>query len=118
MPEQHLDTRPSGTADGDAGWIELPDLEAALPVSPSNIAADAGARAEIERDELARDFAEIENATAALRKGEPALESWTTPPAATLAKPPRPLWLLIAALWLSTALVAAGALVAIVMFVG
>ncbi len=67
-----------------------------------------GALAQFERDQLARDIADIESATAALRRAEPALESWTKPPTPAVTKP-RPLWLLIGVLWLSTALVTAGA---------
>ena len=70
-----------------------------------------------ERDQLARDIVEIERATAALRRAEPALESWTNPPAQTIGKP-RPVWLLISVLWISTALVTVGAVVAIAALVG
>ena len=70
-----------------------------------------------EHDQLARDLAEIERAAAALRRAEPALESWVSPPALTLAKP-RPVWLLIGLLWLSTALFTVGAVVAIHALVG
>lgn len=70
-----------------------------------------------EYDQLARDLAEIERAAAALCRAEPALESWAIPPAPTLRKP-RPVWLLIGLLWLSTALFTVGAVVAIHAFVG
>ncbi len=73
--------------------------------------------ADAERDQLARDIVEIERATAALRRAEPALESWTNPSAQTIGKP-RPLWLLISVLWISTALVTVGAVVAIAALVG
>ena len=66
---------------------------------------------------MARDIADIETATATLRKAEPALESWTKAPANTGGKP-RPVWLLIGVLWLSTALVTAGAVVAIATLAG
>jgi len=68
-------------------------------------------------DQLARDIAEIEAASAALRKAEPELESWTEA-AAPLADTPRPIWLIIGMLWLSTALVTAGAVVAIATLAG
>jgi hypothetical protein len=74
---------------------------------------EAGALAQTVRDQLAREVADIEAATAVLRRAEPALESWTTEPANTGGKP-RPVWLLIGVLWLSTALVTVGAVVAIV----
>jgi hypothetical protein len=56
-------------------------------------------------------------AAAALRRAEPGLESWTDMPPATTPKP-RPIWLLIGVLWLSTALVTIGAVFAISALVG
>lgn len=76
-------------------------------------ASPAGA----ETDQLARDIADIESAAAALRRAEPALESWTNPPAHANPKP-RPVWLLIAVLWFSTAVVTLGAVAAIAALVG
>ena len=70
-----------------------------------------------EQEQLAREYADIERATAALRLGEPALQSWSRP-AAPAATPKRPLWLLIGVLWLSTALVTAGAVAAIATLAG
>jgi hypothetical protein len=81
------------------------------------VTEDAGAMAQTVRDQLAREVADIETATAALRRAEPALESWTKAPANTGGKP-RPVWLLIGVLWLSTALVTAGAVVAIATLAG
>jgi len=78
---------------------------------------NAGAMAQTVREQLAREVADIEAATAALRRAEPALESWTKAPANTGGKP-RPVWLLIGVLWLSTALVTAGAVVAIATLAG
>jgi hypothetical protein len=75
------------------------------------------AMAQTVRDQLAREVADIEAATAVLRRAEPALESWTKAPANTGGKP-RPVWLLIGVLWLSTALVTAGAVVAIASLAG
>jgi hypothetical protein len=70
-----------------------------------------------EREQLARDIADIEAAAAVLRTAQPALTSWVKPPPAAVPKP-RSLWLLIGVLWLSTALVTAGAAVAFHSFVG
>jgi hypothetical protein len=81
------------------------------------IEGDSGATAQTVRDQLAREVAEIEAATAVLRRAEPALESWTKAPANSGGKP-RPVWLLIGVLWLSTALVTAGAVVAIASLAG
>jgi hypothetical protein len=80
-------------------------------------AKNADAAAQAARDQLAREVADIEAATAALRRAEPALESWTKAPAASGGKP-RPVWLLIGVLWLSTAIVTAGAVVAIAAMAG
>jgi hypothetical protein len=82
-----------------------------------DIGEDSDAMAQTVRDQLAREVADIEAATAVLRRAEPALESWTKAPANTGGKP-RPVWLLIGVLWLSTALVTAGAVVAIASLVG
>jgi hypothetical protein len=106
MLKQHPGSLPS--VDSDAEFIALEPYrhEAARHAEASALANNA-------RDQLAREIDEIETATAALRRAEPALESWTSAPAVTTPKP-RPVWLLIGVLWLSTALVTAGAVVAIV----
>jgi hypothetical protein len=118
MSEHQLDAPQSGKPDGTAAVIESRKLETTRHGNAAPAASDLSTLAPIDREQFARDIAEIERATAALRKGEPALESWTRSPAAATAKPPRPLWLLIGVLWLSTALVAAGAVVAIATLVG
>jgi hypothetical protein len=78
---------------------------------------DSGLLAAADREHLEREMAAIERAAAALRRAEPELESWVDPPSPTLQKP-RPVWLLIGALWLSTALVTIGAAFAISVLVG
>jgi hypothetical protein len=113
----------SGGADRGAVLSELDAFEAALR-DPRD--ADGGADALAPTDQLERDIAEIERATAALRKAEPALETWSKPaseawisdPPATARRKPRPVWLLIGVLWLSTALVTAGAVAAIAVLAG
>ena len=94
------------------------DFDASAPASATaKDVEDARALAQMAREQLARDIADIERATAALRLAEPALQSWSKP--ATPAAPkPRPLWLLIGVLWLSTAIVTAGAVVAIAALAG
>jgi hypothetical protein len=114
MSEQNLGARPSNRPD-DGILIEPRDLESARRALARDSAG--GALAQFERDQLARDIADIESATAALRRAEPALESWTKPQTPAVAKP-RPLWLLIGLLWLSTALLTAGAAYAIATLVG
>lgn len=95
-PEKRGSGGPSGG--GDSAGIDDAELGRAL--------------AQMAREQLARDFADIERATAALRRAEPALQSWSKPQAPALAKA-RPLWLLIGAVWLSAALVTAGTVVVI-----
>jgi hypothetical protein len=77
-------------------------------------------------EQFARDVAEIERATAALRRAQPGLETWNesstnarAEEAASFAvRKTRPVWLLIGALWLSTALATVGAVAAIARLIG
>jgi hypothetical protein len=115
MSEHDLGARPSHHPDA-AIVIEPRDLEPAQQAVTRTDAGDA-ALAQFERDQLARDIADIESAAAALRRAEPALQSWTTPHASAPPKT-RPLWLLIGLLWLSTAIVAVGAACAIAVLYG
>ena len=114
MSEQELGARPSRLPDK-AILVDPRDLESARLAPTPNDAA--GTLAQFERDQLARDIADIENASAALRRAEPALQSWTKPLAPTVPKW-RPLWLLIGLLWLSTAIVTVGAACAIAVLYG
>jgi hypothetical protein len=115
MSEHDLGARPSHHPDA-AIVIEPRDLENARRALARADARDA-ALAQFERDQLARDIADIESATAVLRRAEPALQSWTRPRAPALPKS-RPLWLLIGLLWLSTAIVTAGAAYAVAVLYG
>ncbi len=114
MSEQDLGARPSPRPD-EAILIEPRDLESARRALARDSAS--GGLAQFERDQLARDIADIESATAALQRAEPALESWSKPQAPAATKT-RPLWLLIGLLWLSTAILTAGAAYAIVTLAG
>ncbi len=117
MTKHHLDLLASDSTAGDAVLDGVREFEAPQSgVAPAVVDAD-GSLAPYERDQLARDLAEIERATAALRKAEPALESWARPLAETMGKP-HPVWLLVGVLWLSTALATFGAVVAISALVG
>ena len=78
---------------------------------------DSGLLAAKDSDQLGARIAAIERATDALRLAEPELQSWSDLPAAAMHKP-RPLWLLIGVLWLSTALVTIGAVFVIATLVG
>jgi hypothetical protein len=119
MSEQNLRARPTQNSDP-AILIEPRDLESArqpLTRADAGGAEAAGALAEFERNQLARDIADIEAATAALRRAQPALQSWTKPQAPA-APQSRPLWLLMGSLWLSTVIVTMGAAYAIVALYG
>ncbi len=118
MSESYLDSGPSDQVGG--GAVLPGPLSAAPPRRrvTDRIAEDTAALTRFEHEQLAREFADIERASAALRLGEPALQSWTKPAAPAAAKRPRPLWLLIGILWLSTALVAVGAVAAIATLAG
>ena len=85
--------------------------------SEAAVTEPSGSIAAADQAELEREIVAIERAAAALRRAEPALESWANAPSLTLQKP-RSVWLLVAVLWLSTALVTIGAAVAISALVG
>ncbi|HML07996.1 MAG TPA: hypothetical protein VK430_07715 [Xanthobacteraceae bacterium] len=118
MSKHHLGFLSLSSAKGQAVLASLRGLEA-MQRGAADASADDGDLlfAGAEGDQLALDIAEIERASAALRKIEPALESWTKPPTSTIGKP-RPVWLIIGVLWLSTALVTLGAVAAIARLVG
>ncbi len=80
--------------------------------------ADMSALHQFEQAQLAREYAAIERASAALRLAQPALESWSKPASPLTVAKSQPLWLLIGVLWLSTALVTAGAVAAIATLAG
>jgi hypothetical protein len=85
-------------------------------------ASDAAARATaqgIDPDQLARAVAEIEKASAALRRSDPALE--VGPPVPTRSgkrKRYLSVWILIAGIWISATLVVAGATAGILYVLG
>jgi hypothetical protein len=119
MPNHDLGDRPPGGED-DVALSEIDAFDTALRGSRHGATADIGSLEPA--DQVARDIAEIERAAATLRKAQPALEAWTAGsnnerPAVTPPKP-RPVWMLIGLLWLSTAVVAAGAVAAIARFAG
>jgi hypothetical protein len=120
MPNHDLGYQPSGGKDGDVALSEIDAFDTTLDGGRHGAAADIGAPEPA--DQVAHDIAEIERAAATLRRAQPALEAWTTGsnnelPAATPRKP-RPVWLLVGLLWLSTALVAAGAVATIARLAG
>jgi hypothetical protein len=117
MLKQYVSSLSSEYSGADIAAFASPRSEPLPRDDLGEIGEDAGAMAQTVRDQLAREVADIEAATAALRRAEPALESWTKAPANTGGKP-RPVWLLIGVLWLSTALVTAGAVVVIAAMAG
>lgn len=116
MPQQHTAFPLSNDTVGGAAADETREPVVRRSVLAAN-ADDSGLLAAADRDHFEREIAAIESATAALRRAEPGLESWTTVPAPTMHKP-RPIWLLIGVLWLSTALATIGAAFAISALVG
>ena len=117
MLKQHVAAPSSSGPDADTVPFESRPAGAAPQAGVDEIAAGPGALAQGVRDQLAREVAEIEAATAALQRAEPTLESWTQAPVTATGKP-RPVWLLVGVLWLSTALVTVGAVVAIATLAG
>ena len=128
MSKHHLGFLSSDGAEAHTALDDILEPEAGPVVTQPSVDASslvaAADRAQLDRFVyeavmawLDRDIAAIERASAALRRAEPALESWTDAPAMVMQKP-RPVWLLIGVLWLSTALVTIGAVFAISIFVG
>jgi hypothetical protein len=119
MPKHYLGYPRSGGSDGDAALSEIRAFDTALR---GNRYGDAEAGTLGHADQVARDIADIERAAAALRKAQPALETWTAASnddaSAMLPRKPRQVWLMIGLLWLSTALATAGAVAAIARFAG
>ena len=106
---------PSGELDGDVESSKVHAFGAAVREPHDGMAAASDSLRP--DDQLARDIAEIERASKALRKAEPALEPWiersAEDPLAVTPPGPPPVWLLIGAWWLVMALVAVGAIASI-----
>jgi hypothetical protein len=117
---QNLRSLQSGHSESEIVSLEVRRVEAVRRSIRDQIADVAEILAQNDRDQLARDIADIESATAVLLKGEPALRAETESTAETMVTvaKPGPIWTLIAALWFSTALIAAGAVVAVATLVG
>jgi hypothetical protein len=101
---------------GDAGATsnEVPQIESARRGRPSR-ALTLQLLAQTERERMRRD--ESARAKAALRGGDPGLESWSDPPVIAL-RGPRRVRLFLAALWLSIAVLTTGAMTAIAALLG
>jgi hypothetical protein len=107
---------PKGGSEWDTAFEAVRRLDAARRSVQEAMTGNRDAKP-AEPDQVARDIAEIERVAAELRRAEPALEAWTDSPPANPRKP-RSVWVIIGALWLSTALVTAGAVAAIAALVG
>jgi hypothetical protein len=116
MSEQHLGFLPPNGATARAVLEDIGTDDAARVVTQPVIDASNAVPA-ADRAQLERDIAAIERASAALRRADPAMESWTDDTPVAMPKP-RPVWLLIGVLWLSTALITIGAVFAISALVG
>jgi hypothetical protein len=90
MSKQHAGYLASDGVAANAPPDEAYGLAAWREAAPA-IADDSGLLAAADRDHLEREIAAIERASAALRRAEPGLESWTDLPAPTMHKP-RPIW--------------------------
>jgi hypothetical protein len=126
MSEQYLGAVPKAHPSREAALIEpfAKDFDgqetgrgAAAPIATAAEIEEARALKRAASEQLARDLADIERATAALRQAEPALQSWSQPLTAAV-RTPRPLWVLMGVLWLSAAVVTVGAAVAIAALAG
>jgi len=102
-----------------AGDVLLERRRAAPPRrrATDKLPEDSSALTRFEQEQLAREFADIERASAALQRAQPALQSWNKPEPAPAAQA-RPLWPLIGVIWLSTALVTGGMLAALAALAG
>jgi hypothetical protein len=115
MPMQNLGSLRPGNAVADIVSLELRRLEAVRRNARDRIADASAPLPESGREQLAREIADIKNATAALRRGEPMLSfgiDLTPEP----ARQPRPIWRVIMVLWIAAVLLAAGAVVAVATF--
>ena len=133
MSKNDVDIAAAGTAEWDEAWQLVCRLAstrreiiadsgnaatwASEPAKPSSISGSILNREGLDREELARAIAEIEQASTALRQLEPTLESWR-PEETTKIQPrnPQSTWLAIAALWMLVALITIGALTSIPYF--
>jgi hypothetical protein len=119
MAKDVLGSMPKSNSEWDSAFEAVRRLDAARRTI-DDVVGERRSVTRTDSDQMARDIAEIERATAALRKAEPALEVWTERPRSRTRAPrkPRSVWVIVGALWLSTALVTAGALAAIAKLVG
>jgi hypothetical protein len=131
-----LGSRPADRSDWSSAWEAVSRLAAAReaelheigrdrraagtpePARSGNSAA-VSAKQDLDPDQLAIAVAEIEQASAALRRSEPALEVWS-PDLAKRSEKRKYLsvWILIGGIWISATLVVTGATGAILYLLG
>jgi len=116
MSNRHLGYLGSEQREGEALLEETRNFVHRRELALAN-ADDSGLLSAADRDQLEREIVAIERASAALRRADPELQTWTDMPVIAVHQP-RPVWLLIGVLWLSTALVTIGAVFAISALVG
>ncbi len=132
-----LGSRPADRSDWSSAWEAVSRLAAARETALHEIgrdrragggapqparsasAAAVSAKQDLDPDQLAIAVAEIEQASAALRRSEPALEVWS-PDLAKRSEKRKYLsvWILIGGIWISATLVVAGATGAILYLLG
>jgi hypothetical protein len=118
MSEHSFRSLPSDPSSGDALVLADRALDPAGRRATDKDTTDIGELLRFEQQQLEREYADIERASAALRLAQPELESWIKQSSPRAVAKSRPLWLLISILWLSTALVTAGTVAAIATLVG
>jgi hypothetical protein len=108
--------RHSAVPDSARNQLRIATVAATADRSPTEAARQT---AVVDPGQLARAVAEIEKASAALRRSEPALETWR-PGLAPRRETRKHLsvWLLIGGIWISATLVVAGATGAILYLLG
>jgi len=134
-----LGSRPADRSDWSSAWEAVSRLAAAREAALHEVGGDrragalqpargaravpgpapASARRDLDPDQLAIAVAEIEQASAALRRSEPALEVWS-PDLVKRGEKRKYLsvWILIGGIWISATLVVAGATGAILYVLG
>jgi hypothetical protein len=117
MSESALGSPPANHSSDNGIVLGARALELPRRRVTDKVGTDADAVTRFVEEQLAREYADIERASAVLRLGEPALQSLNTAQTPVVSKA-RPLWLLIGLLWLSTALLTAGAVAAIATLAG
>lgn len=116
MPNHSVGYQPSSGSESDAVFGEMVAGDAA--VRGTHLELVGGTETLWQSAQIARDFAEIERAAAALRRAEPALEIWTAASTDPLVGTPHSVWRSVGLVWLVTVMIGGGALAVIAHFAG